>query len=158
MSVLVDSNILVFISNPQSPVYQEALDAIKILRQRGETPHIIAQNLIEFWAVATRPVNSRGLGMTIAQAQAELTRIKSLFLLLPDSPAIYPEWEKLVVRHGVSGKNAHDTRIAAAMNVHGITALLTANKNDFKRFQGITAIDPVVVISQQPPTTSTQVK
>lgn len=147
MAILVDSNILVFIANPAAPAYQQVLDALAILRQRGETSHIIAQNLIEFWAVATRPTNYRGLGMNTVQAQAELARIKSLFTLLPDDPAIYLEWERLVVRHGVAGKNVHDARIAAAMRVHGITVLLTANKQDFKRFTNLTVIEPNDVIA-----------
>lgn len=128
MTILVDSNILVFLASIQSPVHQQTWDVIRELKRRGEALHIIAQNLIEFWAVATRPVNYRGLGMNSAQAQTEITRIKSLFTLLPDDPAIYPEWEKLVVRHDVAGKNVHDARIAAAMTVHGLTTLLTANK------------------------------
>src|SRR5262249_50808305 len=32
----------------------------------------------------------------------------ALFPLLPDSPAIFPEWERLVSTHSVLGKNAHD--------------------------------------------------
>lgn len=147
MEMLVDSNILVFIANPAAPTYQQVLDALAVLRQRGEALHIIAQNLIEFWAVATRPINYRGLGMNSAQAQTELTRIKSLFTLLPDDPAIYPEWERLVVRYGVAGKNVHDARIAAAMTVHGLTTLLTANKRDFKRFTNLTVVEPNDVIS-----------
>jgi predicted nucleic acid-binding protein len=147
MTILVDSNILVFLASVQSPVHQQAWDVIRELKRRGEALHIIAQNLIEFWAVATRPVNYRGLGMNTAQAQAELTRIKSLFTLLPDDPAIYPEWERLVVRHDVAGKNVHDARIAAAMAVHGLTTLLTANKQDFKRFANLTIIEPADVIA-----------
>jgi hypothetical protein len=40
------------------------------------------------------------------------------------------------------GKQAHDTRLVAAMTVHQITHLLTFNTDDFKRFTEITAIDP----------------
>ena len=70
---------------------------------------------------------------------AELTSINQLFPFLPDTPAIYPEWERLVVQHLVLGKNGHDARYVAAMNIHGITHLLTDNKDDFKRFTNITA-------------------
>ena len=80
--------------------------------------------------------------MSAAQAQAEITRIKSLFRWLADAPAIYQEWEKLVTQHAVLGKNAHDARLAAVMNVYGISTFLTANKADFKRFQNITAMEP----------------
>lgn len=142
MLVLIDSNILTFIANPSSPLYQESTDATLRLQQRGDVPCIVPQNLYEFWAVATRPLTARGLEMTTIQAQIELERLKTLFQTLPDSPAIYAEWERLVVQHSVSGKNSHDARIAAAMIAHGVTHLLTFNGADFKRFAGITAIEP----------------
>ncbi len=80
--------------------------------------------------------------LTTVQTQAELARIKSLFRLLPDTPAIYGEWEVLVGRHRVSGKNTHDARIVAAMNVHAVTDLLTFNEDDFRRFPGINVVSP----------------
>ena len=66
-------------------------------------------------------------------------------------PAIYPEWERLVIQYAVIGRNAHDARIVAAMKVHGITHLLTFNVGDFKRFQGITVVAPDEIVNQQPP-------
>ena len=68
-----------------------------------------------------------------------------MLTILPDHPAIYAEWRKLVVIHSVSGKQVHDTRIAAAMNVFGISQLLTFNVGDFKRFQNISIIDPAAL-------------
>jgi hypothetical protein len=108
----------------------------------GDTPCIVPQSLYEFWVVATRPIANRGLGLTLAQAQTELTTIKRFFPLISDTPAIYPEWENLVTQHAVSGRNGHDTLYVAAMTVHGITHLLTDNKDDFKRFTSITALLP----------------
>jgi predicted nucleic acid-binding protein len=126
-------------------MHKDAVDGLDMLRTRGEELCVIPQNLIEFWAVATRPVSANGLGMTTIQTQAELARIKSLFRLLPDTPAIYGEWETLVGRHRVSGRNTHDARIVAAMNVHAVTDLLTFNGDDFKRFPGIKVISPTDV-------------
>jgi predicted nucleic acid-binding protein len=82
------------------------------------------------------------LGLSIPDAQAELARLKTLFSFLPDTPAIYPEWERLVTTHNVGGRDAHDTRIVAAMNVHHISHLLTFNKEDFTRYPGITVLLP----------------
>ena len=90
--------------------------------------------LIEFWAVATRPVINNGLGFTHAQAAEELVNLKTLFALLPDTPEIFPEWESIVLQYRVSGKQAHDARLVAAMRVHNLTHLLTFNIADFKRF------------------------
>jgi len=53
--------------------------------------------------------------MQPAAAAVELLRLKSIFILLPDIPAIYPLWENLVIHHGVIGKPAHDARLVAAM-------------------------------------------
>lgn len=142
MQVLADTNILVITANPSSPFYQETTSALVKLRQQGTQLCILAQNLYEFWAVATRPIANNGLGFTATQAQGELQRLKGFFQLMPDTPAIFAEWERLVVQHSVSGKNTHDTRIAAALLVHGIPPLLTYNSGDFKRFAGITAIEP----------------
>ena len=142
MLVLFDANILLFSVNPASSFYQECLKATNTIRQNGDIPCIIPQSLYEFWTVATRPITERGLGLTPIQAQAEIATVKRLYPLFPDTPAVYPEWENLIVQHSVSGKNGHDTRYVAAMNVHGITHLLTANTKDFKRFTNITALLP----------------
>lgn len=103
---------------------------------------VFPQNLIEFWAVATRPVLSNGLGFTAAQVVAEIAQIRSIFRLIPETSQIYPEWQRLVTAHNVAGKNVHDTRIAAQMLVHGIESILTFNTKDFKRFANITVLDP----------------
>lgn len=49
--------------------------------------------------------------------------------------------------HAVSGKNAHDARLVAAMLAHGLTHLLTFNDADFQRFTGITTVTPAAVLA-----------
>jgi predicted nucleic acid-binding protein len=95
--------------------------------------------------VATRPLGENGLGMTPAEAAADLGRIKAMFLFLPETPAIYPAWEALVLQHAVSGKLSHDARLVAAMQVHGLTAILTFDKTGFGRFPGIDVIHPAEI-------------
>jgi predicted nucleic acid-binding protein len=48
----------------------------------------------------------------------------------------------LVIQQRVSGKPAHDARLVAAMQVHGITSILTFDKSDFSRYPGIEVIHP----------------
>jgi predicted nucleic acid-binding protein len=79
MSVLIDTNILTRAAQPGHPMHNDALNAVGILRARGEELCVVAQNLIEFWAVATRPLSANGLDMKTSEAQAELAHIKSLF-------------------------------------------------------------------------------
>jgi len=142
MSYVLDSNILLRMAQPAHSMHAEATRATAALLRQGQLIHVIPQTLYEFWSVATREVQFNGLGLSIPDAHAELARIKNLFLFLPDSPAIYPEWERLITQHSVRGRDSHDARIVAAMNVHSITHLLTFNKDDFKRFSAIQVLSP----------------
>ncbi len=81
----------------------------------------------------------------------EFARLKSFLTFVPDTPQIYPAWEKLVSQHAVLGRNAHDARIAAAMLVHGVTHLVTYNGGDFKRFPHVTVVTPGEVLIPSTP-------
>ena len=121
---------------------QTALTALAGLVRNWAEVYITPQNLYEFWVVATRPVERNGLGMTAPEAEAELARLEQEFSLLPDVPAVYREWRRLVFTHNVIGVRAHDARLVASMAAYGITHLLTFNVGDFSRFQEITVVDP----------------
>jgi len=72
-----------------------------------------------------------------------------LFALLPDTPDIFSEWERIVLKNKVAGKQAHDARLVAAMSVHDLTHLLTFNAGDFKRSTDITAVSPTTIFSDE---------
>jgi predicted nucleic acid-binding protein len=144
--MLIDTSTLLRTLQVRHPQHEIATRALEILPGQGRDLHIVAQNLIELWAVATRPLEQNGLGMSPDRAGAELERIKGMFLLLPETPAIYPAWEALVTRHRVLGKVAHDARLVAAMQVHGLTAILTFDKTGFSRYPGIEVIHPGDVV------------
>ena len=145
--MLVDTNVLIRTLQPHHPLYSAADRAIQRLPEQGTVLHIVPQNLIELWAVATRPVAQNGLGMAPAGAAAELARLKSMFVLLPETPAIYPAWEALVVDRQVSGRAAHDARLVAAMQVHRIKAILTFETSGFARYVDIEVVRPEQVIA-----------
>src|SRR5215218_10444957 len=142
MPYLADTNILLRWVSPADPQHILAVDSVKALQRRGEVVHITPQNVIEFWAVATRPASANGLGMSPAEAEREVESLEKLFPLVPDSPAVYAQWKDLVSAAGVSGVNVHDARLAAIMAVNGLTHVLTFNTKDFKRFHGVTAVHP----------------
>ena len=149
MSFAVDTNVLLRCIDDGHVAQLVAINALFALRDRGEALSIFSQNLIEFWAVATRPVSSNGLGLSIADAEIEVINLKTLFALLPDTPEIFSAWEKIVLQYQVSGKQAHDARLVAAMNVHNVTHLLTFNTADFKRFSEITAVSPTTILNDK---------
>ncbi len=147
MNYLVDTNILTRLAEPGHAMHQPALDAVKRLVSQGHKLHIVPQNLYEFWVVCTRPTSVNGLGKTAAEAAAELTSLKALFLWLDETPAMYGVWERLVASTPVLGKNAHDARLVAAMTVHGLAHLLTFNVQDFGQYSGMTAVTPADVLT-----------
>jgi predicted nucleic acid-binding protein len=142
MSTLLDTNVLTRSAQPLHPMFKPAVEAVAALRARGEELCLVPQVIYEFWVVCTRPLGENGLGMSPTQAQAEIDRLKQLFKLLEDTPAIFPEWERLVVKHHVAGKNAHDARLVAAMRVHGLGQILSFNVADFARYEGIVVLSP----------------
>ena len=147
MSYLLDTNILIRTIVTDDPNYQTTVEAIAYLRRSKERLFIAPQNLIELWNVATRPAAKNGLGLSPLEAAAEIARLKELFILLPDTEQIYPEWERLVKTYEVKGVNVHDTRLVAFTLVHRLSHILTFNVKDFRRFSTeITSVSPKEVV------------
>ena len=144
--MLVDTNLLVRSLQPHHPLYALADGSISTLRSQKKKLYITPQNLIELWTVATRPVEVNGLGMVSSAAQSEIERLERLFTVLPETPELYPAWRQLVIRHQVVGKPAHDARLVAAMQVHGIRSILTFDKGGFSRYPGIEVLHPADVV------------
>jgi predicted nucleic acid-binding protein len=141
MAVLLDTNILLRLLQPHHPHSPLAERALNILRKRNEVLNLTAQNLVQFWAAITRPVDENGLGFTTEQAAVEVDTLMRLFVLLPELPLLQ-EWRRLVAAYRVSGKNTHDARLVAAMTVHGVSNILTFNTKDFTRYAEIVVVDP----------------
>src|ERR1035438_2528185 len=72
--------------------------AAKVPAEVCNTVQVAADGCFELWVVATRPVPQNGLGLSTTEAAAELMRLKRMFPLLPDTPAIFPVWESLVIQ------------------------------------------------------------
>ena len=85
--------------------------------------------------------------MSPIDAHAETSAIQELFRLLRDERGIFSIWDQLVLSFGVKGKQAHDARLAAAIQRHGVTHLLTFNISDFARYSFMVVISPADVAS-----------
>jgi len=138
---LIDTNVLLRASTPKSAQHASAVQAITRLLSRGEELLLAPQVLVEFWSVATRPVEVNGYGWPAKEAEVKVAELLRQFPMLPETPAVFPEWLRLVSRHGVLGKQVHDARLAAMMNTHGVPHLLTFNVGDFQPY-GIIALSP----------------
>jgi predicted nucleic acid-binding protein len=142
MSVFVDTNVLLRSVQPSHPMHDPAVRSVAALIRSGEPVVITPQIVAEFWNVATRPVEHNGLGWSHQQAFDEVVRIEEFLSLVIESTDVYTEWKRLVVVYGVTGVQAHDARLVAAMKVYNIHRILTFNTQDFVRYKEIEAIPP----------------
>lgn len=142
---LVDTNILLRLTRHSDPQHNIAVAALSRLALQGSLFHYTFQNVAELWNVMTRPVSRNGMGLSVVEAEREVRLIEADMVLLPDNEAVYREWRRIVVQHGVSGVQVHDARLAATMYVHNVRHILTFNVADFTRFSGLTTVDPHTV-------------
>ena len=149
MAHLVDTSILARLANTADPSHAVAVQSVVELHRRGEVLHITPQNLVEFRAMATRPIAVNDLGLSAVDAEAKAAIFEATFPLLAETADIYPAWKALVGGLGVIGKQVHDARLVAVCHVHGVTHLLTFNVSHFVRMAGfglgIVVVDPANV-------------
>jgi len=77
MNYLLDTNVLLRSVQPTHPAHNVAVNAIQMLLGQSAALYMTSQNLIEFWAVATRPVAANGLGWTVAETMQEIAELKN---------------------------------------------------------------------------------
>ena len=149
MRILVDTNILLRLVHAGHPQQAEGEQAVRhLIRERHEL-RLVPQILYEFWVVATRPADQNGLGFSAGDVSRQLAAWRGLFPTLRDERGILERWQSLVDSLSVVGKSAHDARLVAAMERHGLTRLLTFNLTDFQRYPSIQLLDQAVVIAKK---------
>ena len=151
MRVLIDANVLLRVAQPAIASHATSLAALTQLANADHDLCIVPQSIFEYWVVATRPVTVNGLGLTIVDVDQQIQDLLSRLNLLRDERGIFSHWYELVVKNSVHGKLAHDTRMVAAMQRHGLTNLLTFNKPDFSRFAAIHVLSPDDILAGKMP-------
>jgi predicted nucleic acid-binding protein len=140
---LTDTKLLLRLADPATPQHSVATNALALLLGQGDEVHLTPQNFIEFWAVATRPVDANGFGWTSERTAKEVADLQARFPLLPDSPEIFTRWLGLVKQLPIHGKRVHDARLVAVLQAHAVEHLITFNVSDFVAFNSIVSlIDP----------------
>lgn len=101
---LLDTNVILRFSNPLDAQHPLATDAVSRLAMQGNQCVLTAQVLIEFWVVATRPVNVNGLGWSVERVQSIMTELLNGFSVLEDRPEVFLTWLELVTTNSIKGK------------------------------------------------------
>lgn len=143
---LLDTNIVLRISNPSDEQHSLVTEAVAGLLMRADECYLTTQVLIELWVVATRPVNVNGLGWSAEQTRKVIDQLIERFPMAEETPQIFSTWLTLVTDHQIQGKRTHDARIVAAMLASDISHILTLNPTDFSGIPGISVVHPQEII------------
>jgi predicted nucleic acid-binding protein len=142
---LIDTNVALRFGITTDPLHGTVKAAVDALKRQGEDLRTVPQNMYELWVTATRPLARNGFGLNVAECVQFVAKIEAAFPVLPDPQDLYDRWKALVTAHNCQGKAAHDARLVAAMQAHGVARLLTFNGADFTRYPGAVVLDPATI-------------
>lgn len=150
--ILVDTNILLRLTKLGLPFSEsESVEGHSfestLLEQYA--PCITFQNLAEYWSVAGRSEDANGLAFKPEEIFQQVNRFRDAFDLLPNEPSAVDIWMKLCRKYQVSGKRAHDVRLASSALANGVVKILTLNSKDFENFEEVQVLTPDSISRQE---------
>src|SRR5262245_9697491 len=118
-AVFLDTSVIVAASVAAHPAHSSALRYVQAASQSGRVLCISPQVCREFMVVLTRqPVADRMFSVEEALGALEKWRVAAT--LLEETVTSVAEWQALVRKHDVRGKQVHDCNIVAVMVAHGV--------------------------------------
>ena len=134
--MLIDSNIIIYAINADSPKYKRAQEFLK----QNTNLQITQQNILEALKVLTHSKFSSP--MKTEDAIKAITNITdALTLITPNLTSLYLALA-LIETNNLSGNRIFDAYLAATALSNDIKELATDNVKDFKKFREITVINP----------------
>ena len=138
----IDTNVLVFAEITSSPHHEDARAILKDLAE-GTRPWAIPWPCVyEFLRVVTHPRVFHP-PMPLDRALEDLERILNSpsLRLLQETPRHMQVMEEVMRESKATGNLVHDAHIAALCLEHGVSELLTGDR-DFGRFPSLKKVDP----------------
>lgn len=135
--MLVDSNVLIYAINADSPKHSLAK---QFLKENSQNLHIAHQNIFETLRVLTHtkfsnPQNPRAALKSIFEIS------KSCQVIVPNNKTHYAAAE-LVIEHNLTGNRIFDAYLVATALTNDINVIATDNVKDLGKFSGMTIINP----------------
>jgi predicted nucleic acid-binding protein len=131
-TVFIDTNILIYATDDESPFHAKSLGILKKLMTDGINFAIGPQIIREYLAVLTR-----GLSPDHPTRSAALHNVRKFietFTLLNENSETVARLQTIMENVSIGGKQIHDANIVAVMQANGVKRLLTHNLDDFKKF------------------------
>lgn len=131
-TIFIDTNILIYATNDESPIQKKSVDLLNQLMTEGIECAISPQIIREYLVVFTRGVSSDDAARSAALDN--IGKFIEVFTLLDETRETVARLQTIVDKSAVGGKQIHDANIVAVMQVYGVKRLLTHNLDDFKRY------------------------
>ena len=143
--IALDTNLLVYAHRFDSEVNEEALAVVQGYAEGDEPWAIPWPCCCEFLSVVTnrRLWRRTATPMEAAWRQLQIWASSPSVRLLAETEDFLPVFGRLVAHPRVTGPRVHDARIAAICIAHGVSELLTRDR-DFAHFHELRVRDPLV--------------
>lgn len=140
----VDTNILVYAHRREVREHAKATGLLRELAEGAQPWAIPWPCVYEFFSVVTNPKIWRDAASSPEQAWSQITAwLQSpTARALAETPQFVDLLERFVRRPRVRGPLVHDARVAALCVAHGVSALLTRDR-DFALFPELTTQNPL---------------
>jgi toxin-antitoxin system PIN domain toxin len=130
----IDTNVLVYAHRADSPFHEQASTVLRTLAEGPAQWAIPWSCVYEFYAVVTHPrIYSPPSSPDQALDQLRAWIESPTCVLLAEPSGHWRRLEQLLHVAALSGPAVHDARIASICIAHGVTELLTYDR-DFSRF------------------------
>lgn len=138
----VDTNVLIYAEITSSQHHRRARQVLVQLAEGAAAWAIPWPCIYEFLRVVTHPrVYHPPVPAEIALQDLRNLLASPSLLLLSETPRHHAVLEDVIRQSGVSGNLIHDAHIVALCLEHGVSELLTGDR-DFARFTGMRFTDP----------------
>lgn len=142
--IAVDTNLLVYAHRRDSPWFERARAVVRSLAEGAGTWAIPWPCVHEFLAISTHPkIYKPPTDLARGLEQVEALLASPTLHLLRESAGYWPVLQRALVAGQVTGAKAHDARIAALCLSHGVSELLSADR-DFSSFPELKTRNPLV--------------
>jgi len=109
-SLFVDTNVLLTATDESRQMHSEALNLLSGITNWGKRLASSGQVVREYLVVATRPIENNGLGLSVADAEANVVRFLRHLDLYDETEEVSVRLRQLAMTHNLRGKRHHRRR------------------------------------------------
>jgi predicted nucleic acid-binding protein len=143
--ILLDTNVLVYALNTDSPQHPECLSVLQHSASGAMPGVLVPQVLMECYAVITSPQRFAYPALP-EQAWGIMRSLSEAIEVKPVAESFVDDLDGVVSRHSRRGRGVFDLALVAQMRSHGIRTICTCNVRDFD-IAGIKAIEPAQALA-----------